>query len=204
MLFSYIFYFLYFIIFFFFFFLMIRRPPRSTLFPYTTLFRLPGEESRNLEHVRYLRGALRLPCLVDIGQHRHVNLPLHRGQDLETLLQARPPVRVPSRPVRLVKGCLEDVTQFQSVTRRLHGARDAEAQLEALDDAWTGNHRQPSAPDRDRSDRHALNHRPPLRGGAPAPSSPAPVPGPRACPRSPRHARSARRRSARRFRAPEA
>src|SRR3989454_10495486 len=29
--------------FFFFFFLMIRRPPRSTLFPYTTLFRsLPG------------------------------------------------------------------------------------------------------------------------------------------------------------------
>src|SRR5256885_3370868 len=28
--------------FFFFFFLMIRRPPRSTLFPYTTLFRSPG------------------------------------------------------------------------------------------------------------------------------------------------------------------
>src|SRR5215217_9703225 len=28
---------------FFFFFLMIRRPPRSTLFPYTTLFRSPGE-----------------------------------------------------------------------------------------------------------------------------------------------------------------
>src|SRR3712207_8221623 len=27
----------------FFFFLMIRRPPRSTLFPYTTLFRSPGE-----------------------------------------------------------------------------------------------------------------------------------------------------------------
>ena len=28
---------------FFIFFLMIRRPPRSTLFPYTTLFRSPGE-----------------------------------------------------------------------------------------------------------------------------------------------------------------
>src|SRR2546430_7378582 len=28
----------------FFFFLMIRRPPRSTLFPYTTLFRSSGEE----------------------------------------------------------------------------------------------------------------------------------------------------------------
>src|SRR5256885_7825646 len=30
--------------FFFFFFLMIRRPPRSTLFPYTTLFRSFGEQ----------------------------------------------------------------------------------------------------------------------------------------------------------------
>src|SRR6266516_7038196 len=37
-------------LFFFFFFLMIRRPPRSTLFPYTTLFRSrrgsPGAEHR--------------------------------------------------------------------------------------------------------------------------------------------------------------
>src|SRR2546422_10339866 len=31
---------------FFFFFLMIRRPPRSTLFPYTTLFRSPREVFR--------------------------------------------------------------------------------------------------------------------------------------------------------------
>ena len=32
-------FFFFFLFFFFFFFLMIRRPPRSTLFPYTTLFR---------------------------------------------------------------------------------------------------------------------------------------------------------------------
>src|SRR2546422_9909355 len=31
---------------FFFFFLMIRRPPRSTLFPYTTLFRSPTHQNR--------------------------------------------------------------------------------------------------------------------------------------------------------------
>src|SRR3712207_8113588 len=31
---------------FFFFFLMIRRPPRSTLFPYTTLFRSPRKAQR--------------------------------------------------------------------------------------------------------------------------------------------------------------
>src|SRR5256885_13301588 len=32
---------------FFFFFLMIRRPPRSTLFPYTTLFRSAGRRARD-------------------------------------------------------------------------------------------------------------------------------------------------------------
>src|SRR6266705_2554642 len=35
-----------------FFFLMIRRPPRSTLFPYTTLFRSPGHEGRHRQQVR--------------------------------------------------------------------------------------------------------------------------------------------------------
>src|SRR2546425_4296989 len=43
--------------FFFFFFLMIRRPPRSTLFPYTTLFRSPGR--REAFHQRACRAGLR-------------------------------------------------------------------------------------------------------------------------------------------------
>src|SRR5471032_3441912 len=47
---------------FFFFFLMIRRPPRSTLFPYTTLFR-----SRLRPPVR---GALRRPSLAGGDQGR--------------------------------------------------------------------------------------------------------------------------------------
>src|SRR2546430_17158519 len=36
-------------LFLFFFFLMIRRPPRSTLFPYTTLFRSPAETRARAE-----------------------------------------------------------------------------------------------------------------------------------------------------------
>src|SRR2546422_4285787 len=39
-------------VFIFFFFLMIRRPPRSTLFPYTTLFRSDREEPRDRGHAR--------------------------------------------------------------------------------------------------------------------------------------------------------
>src|SRR2546430_14851555 len=36
----------------FFFFLMIRRPPRSTLFPYTTLFRSNARRARRSPHSR--------------------------------------------------------------------------------------------------------------------------------------------------------
>src|SRR5574340_1417757 len=38
------------VVFFFFFFLMIRRPPRSTLFPYTTLFRSVDRGSKRSDH----------------------------------------------------------------------------------------------------------------------------------------------------------
>src|SRR5258706_12510562 len=62
---------------FFFFFLMIRRPPRSTLFPYTTLFRSsldrPASDARNaldgpagLCHSRWARATMArsaMPCL---------------------------------------------------------------------------------------------------------------------------------------------
>src|SRR3712207_7408005 len=43
---------------------MIRRPPRSTLFPYTTLFRSPGQEEpfQNLQSALLFFGLLRLPC----------------------------------------------------------------------------------------------------------------------------------------------
>src|ERR1035438_5320987 len=41
---------------FFFFFLMIRRPPRSTLFPYTTLFRSVFEETRSAQRLHQASG----------------------------------------------------------------------------------------------------------------------------------------------------
>src|SRR3712207_7036492 len=49
----------------FFFFLMIRRPPRSTLFPYTTLFRSPPEKHR-VPHV-----PARVPARAHEGAWRH-------------------------------------------------------------------------------------------------------------------------------------
>src|SRR2546427_6639417 len=58
----------------FFFFLMIRRPPRSTLFPYTTLFRSHFEATLKRETARCLRYQSRLSLLLmDVDQLKAVN-----------------------------------------------------------------------------------------------------------------------------------
>src|SRR2546430_10549839 len=50
---------------------MIRRPPRSTLFPYTTLFRSVAEPGRPLQH-EVVQG--------DVG-HRDVGMPAPEDHD---------------------------------------------------------------------------------------------------------------------------
>src|SRR6266511_5620703 len=76
-----------------FFFLMIRRPPRSTLFPYTTLFRSccrragpcsctggarPGVRSRSEEHTSELQSRENLVCrLLLEKKKKQTNLPIY-------------------------------------------------------------------------------------------------------------------------------
>src|SRR5205807_9521648 len=73
-----------------FFFLMIRRPPRSTLFPYTTLFRSPGlghrerlsqsgadlgrrhrGQDRSEEHTSELQSPCNLVCRLLLEKKKH-------------------------------------------------------------------------------------------------------------------------------------
>src|SRR3712207_9562163 len=82
-----------------FFFLMIRRPPRSTLFPYTTLFRSPEDRDQNLQpglvHVYVGDGACEVrerPCddldgLPDLVLH--CRLDLLRSEEHTSELQSR-------------------------------------------------------------------------------------------------------------------
>src|SRR6266513_2809463 len=85
---------------FFFFFLMIRRPPRSTLFPYTTLFRSPG--SRRLpadiddrcalgqQPARRLRGGLGIEAVPAVGERVRCHIDdAHHGWSREPLLERR-------------------------------------------------------------------------------------------------------------------
>src|SRR5687767_15608733 len=74
----------------FFFFLMIRRPPRSTLFPYTTLFRSRGRPGRGLlpalgsrarpfllrseEHTSELQSLAYLVCRLLLEKKKNHNL----------------------------------------------------------------------------------------------------------------------------------
>src|SRR3712207_8236486 len=73
---------------------MIRRPPRSTLFPYTTLFRSVGEgllptlrELNVLVHA--LRAALRPRFLVDDPGRQRRPEPLPRSEEHTSELQSR-------------------------------------------------------------------------------------------------------------------
>src|SRR6266511_6481210 len=74
---------------FFFFFLMIRRPPRSTLFPYTTLF-------RSIHGVAGGRRGQGLPCTVD--QHPRLATVVRDEEQLHSaavLVREEQPVASP-------------------------------------------------------------------------------------------------------------
>src|SRR6266446_9516923 len=86
--------------FFFFFFLMIRRPPRSTLFPYTTLFRSAScvgvglafrqsfaaigrtvrgpAAARSEEHTSELQSPCNLVCRLLLEKKKKITIPFHR------------------------------------------------------------------------------------------------------------------------------
>src|SRR2546430_11435676 len=71
------------------FFLMIRRPPRSTLFPYTTLFRShPGVKYvRKLVALGEVQGKVTVADL-HIGTYRHAN-PRRRSEEHTPELQSQ-------------------------------------------------------------------------------------------------------------------
>src|SRR5258706_3986227 len=94
-----------------FFFLMIRRPPRSTLFPYTTLFRselfqsrfalrrerraaaeddarlaIAGQELRSEEHTSELQSLTNLVCRLLLGKNKPVLGKRADGQVAELVL----------------------------------------------------------------------------------------------------------------------
>src|SRR2546425_6734743 len=79
----------------FFFFLMIRRPPRSTLFPYTTLFRSRSVRRRVRREGRWAhqrRDALRVERLsrdgLRVPAQRHLRLAQLRSEEHTSELQS--------------------------------------------------------------------------------------------------------------------
>src|SRR6185369_18045096 len=90
-------------LFFFFFFLMIRRPPRSTLFPYTTLFRswatgapqgapacscyFAAADRRSEEHTSELQSHLNLVCRLLLEKKKNYELVIFQGDKQEKYLR---------------------------------------------------------------------------------------------------------------------
>src|SRR2546425_5393206 len=69
----------------FFFFLMIRRPPRSTLFPYTTLFRSERRRRHAVDRARVARRDLRV--VLGVRAHRRAG-PCVRSEEHTSELQS--------------------------------------------------------------------------------------------------------------------
>src|SRR5258708_2257467 len=96
---------------------MIRRPPRSTLFPYTTLFRSPTFWRHHAGFAQILKGGRlaqqpgrAMAYLADPGLHGHQRHQCHRSQGVAHQLE-----RLPRSAVVPVRGLLP-------AGRRLHAA----------------------------------------------------------------------------------
>src|SRR3712207_9324978 len=76
-----------------FFFLMIRRPPRSTLFPYTTLFRSLTPSFKESAHLRSL---CNLGIVIEVGPVAQGVLNPTLFQETENLIQDRKSTRLNS------------------------------------------------------------------------------------------------------------
>src|SRR3712207_9298557 len=72
-----------------FFFLMIRRPPRSTLFPYTTLFRSSAPGSGETVRLRYGSRAAEPATTWGLSRVRHGRDQAGRSEEHTSELQSR-------------------------------------------------------------------------------------------------------------------
>src|SRR5438046_6376355 len=70
-----------------FFFLMIRRPPRSTLFPYTTLFRSALGICRTFQNIRLFANMTAIENVL-VGMNTRVALGLWRSEEHTSELQS--------------------------------------------------------------------------------------------------------------------
>src|SRR5258708_24543029 len=81
---------------------MIRRPPRSTLFPYTTLFR---SENTCVQNARHMAGQVQRPGQV----HRSAEIPQTRGK-----LTCKKKLALPVAPSVLPERSEEHTSELQS------------------------------------------------------------------------------------------
>src|SRR3970040_1139240 len=107
-------------------FLMIRRPPRSTLFPYTTLFRSPhegtppldgpseevqilagGRELRSEEHTSELQSPMYLVCRLLLEKKNFKNLSFMKFYTVQYFSKTRKLCCIISRSLSLFSLCSE-------------------------------------------------------------------------------------------------
>src|SRR2546423_9530848 len=99
----------------FFFFLMIRRPPRSTLFPYTTLFRSEERELVAIVVARE-RGKIVGDFLhaedVEVG---HRSRMVDQAREVDASVEPTAPLDVPGDELHFSRNCSSDCHDFDRI-----------------------------------------------------------------------------------------
>src|SRR5690348_17490286 len=95
---------------------MIRRPPRSTLFPYTTLFRSDESTPIQLQFLKRLRGEIKFPNARSEEHTSELQSPVHLVCRL--LLEKKKKKKISiQRPT--ISQMHQDTTPIMSATTRL-------------------------------------------------------------------------------------
>src|SRR5688572_31230378 len=100
---------------------MIRRPPRSTLFPYTTLFRSLSARGRDGARAQPDRPPAGDPVL---GHRRGARLPLGRSEEHTSELQSQSNLvcrLLLEKKKKINKKCSSTYTYKKSTLNRLYG-----------------------------------------------------------------------------------
>ena len=113
---------------------------------------LPAQKRGNLQHVDDFRDSCNVRDLVNVGQHRNLNLIFYFLQNPQTFLQSGPAKTANRCAIGLVVAGLEDEGESERLRHALNDFGHANGVLFAFDHAWAGNEKETARPDTDIAD----------------------------------------------------
>ncbi len=105
---------------------------------------LPAQEGGGLQNIHHASRRRDLILIVHVGQHRHSELLLHRGQDAQPLSMPRPRKHLPELRFALSKLGFINERNAKRASDFFQAAGGIDGHLLGFDHTWAGNQKQRS------------------------------------------------------------